>query len=67
MFCCRPSEKHINKYKEKGEVLTLSQIRHLISLVAEGEIPDTTYSTEECAVYEMIRIFNDNPKRFCAR
>ena len=67
MFCRRPTENQIKNGVEKGNLLTLSQIRHIISLVAEGKMPDATYSEEECTVYEMIRIFYDNPKRFCAR
>ena len=67
MFCCRPSENRIKRNIEKGNLVTLPQLRHLISLVAEGKQPDATYSTEECTVYEMIRIFHDNPQRFTDR
>ena len=67
MFCRRPSENRINHNIEQGNLLTLPQIKHIISLVAEGEMPDATYSEKECEFYEMICTFYDNPKRFCAR
>lgn len=64
MYFRRPSERNINLNKEKGNVVTFAQIRHAASLVAEGGMPDATYSEEECVVYEILKMFHDNPNRF---
>lgn len=67
MFYRRPSENRINARKARGEVLTLPQIQHIMSLIAEFKLPDATYSEEELAFYEMMASFLDNPKRFTNR
>lgn len=60
----RPTNSAIKFQKDHGHVLTLGQLYHLASMVANGKYPDGTYSDDECNAWELLKNIHDTPESF---
>lgn len=64
MYYPKPDDMNVSMNIHSQRVVTISQLQHLASLVAEGKCPNGNYGDVECLAWEVLNNLHENPEFF---
>lgn len=64
MYYSNPDSEAVRRNMRNDHAITIAQLQHLASLVAEGKRPNGNYGDAECLAWEVLKNLSENPDLF---